>query len=453
MVDAAQRRTMKVVMFPWLAHGHITPYLELAKKLAQRNFQIFFCSSPINLNSIKHKLSDHPNTSKYSIELVELHLPSLHDLPPQYHTMKGLPPHLFPTLIKALDMARPEFANLLQALKPDLLIYDMLPLWAPDAGSSLNIPSVCFITGGAATVSFMFHEIKNRDGDYPFPEICPEHLKLKFAQMRKSTTSSSDGQEGGMKLVQLYEKSSNIILIKSFRDLEGKYMDYLSVIFGQKIVPVGPLVPEPIDDQEGMEIINWLDKKEKSSTVFVSFGSECYLSKEDREEMAYGLELSKVNFIWVIRFPEGEKMKLEDALPNGFLERVRQKGKIVEDWAPQVKILNRPSIGGFVSHCGWGSLMESLNFGVPIIAMAMQVDQPWNARLAEVSGIALEIKRDSNNGKIERENVAKVINEVVVEKTGEDIRRKAKDMSENIKRKAEEEMNEVERELLQLCEI
>nr|XP_024927299.2 UDP-glucosyltransferase 29-like [Ziziphus jujuba var. spinosa] len=219
------------------------------------------------------------------------------------------------------------------------------------------------------------------------------------------------------------------------------------------VVPVGPLVPDPVDDNEGMDIINWLDKKEKSSTILVSFGSECYLSKQDMKEIAHGLELSKVNFIWVIRFPEGEEEKLEDALPEGYLERVRERGMVVENWAPQVKILNHANTGGFVSHCGWGSLMESIKFGVPIIAMPMQFDQPMNARLAEVSGIGLEIKMDNDNGRIEREAMAKVIKQVVIEETGEVIRKKAREMSDCIKIKGEEEIDGAVQELLKLSEM
>jgi cyanidin-3-O-glucoside 2''-O-glucuronosyltransferase len=182
----------------------------------------------------------------------------------------------------------------------------------------------------------------------------------------------------------------------------------------------------------------------------VSFGSECYLSKEVMEEIAHGLELSNVNFIWVVRFPEGEKMKLEEALPDGFLDRVRGRGMVVENWAPQIKILKHSGIGGFVSHCGWGSVMESLKFGVPIIAIPIQLDQPWNARVVVSSGVGLEVERDVNNWKFERENVAKVIKQVVVEKIGEAVRRKAKEMSDNIKRKPEEEMDEVEKEILKV---
>ncbi|XP_015876307.3 beta-D-glucosyl crocetin beta-1,6-glucosyltransferase-like [Ziziphus jujuba] len=456
MVDLSHR-SLSVLMLPWLAHGHILPYLELAKRLTRRNFHIYFCSTPVNLNSIKPKLF-YANSSYFnSIQLVELHLPSFPELPPHYHTTKGLPQHLMPLLGKASNMSKPNITYIIETLKPDMVIFDYhVHNWLPRLAFSLNIHAISFITNGAASITFVYHYMKNKDEEFPFSELCTDDLKEKLAQM--SLTSSSDHDpseqhEEGEEIVELNRQSFGTVLVKSFRELEGKYMDYLYASFGIKIIPVGPLVPDPNDDDddEGMNIIYWLNKKEESSTVFVSFGSECYLSKEDMEEMAHGLELSNVNFIWVVRFPEGEKVKLEDALPTGFSEKVREKGIVVESWAPQIKILSHSSIGGFLSHCGWSSMMESIKFGVPIIAMPMQLDQPWNARVVVSSGVGLEVKRSNNKG-IERENVAKVIREVVVEKNGEDIRRKAKKMSDRLKRKVEEEiLDEVEKELLQIC--
>ncbi|XP_028058821.1 beta-D-glucosyl crocetin beta-1,6-glucosyltransferase-like [Camellia sinensis] len=145
------------------------------------------------------------------------------------------------------------------------------------------------------------------------------------------------------------------------------------------------------------------------------------------EEMAHGLELSNVNFIWVVRFPVGQKTRVEEALPKGFLERVGGRGLVIQGWAPQVKILENPNVGGFVSHCGWSSVMEGIKFGVPIISVPMHLDQPINARLLSEIGVGVEIMRD-DNGKILREEVAKVIKQVVMEKSGEAVKKKEREL-------------------------
>ncbi|CAN1136176.1 Beta-D-glucosyl crocetin beta-1,6-glucosyltransferase [Linum perenne] len=128
-------------MFPWLAHGHISPFLQLANKLISRrpNIHVYLCSSPINLASISEtKIIKHHSR----IQLVELNLPSLPDLPPRSHTTNGLPIHLLPTLFKSLDMASSDFSQILMNLSPDLLISDFFQPWAPKlALSLLKIPT------------------------------------------------------------------------------------------------------------------------------------------------------------------------------------------------------------------------------------------------------------------------------------------------------------------------
>ncbi|KAL2477994.1 UDP-glycosyltransferase 91B1 [Forsythia ovata] len=440
------RKTLHVLMFPWLAHGHISPYLELAKRLAKRNFIIHLCSTPANLSSIKHKIGE---KFSFSIRLVELHLPRLPQLPPCYHTTNGLPPHLMPTLKRAFEMAAPDFADILSTIRPDLLIYDFLQPWAPLAAALHNIPAVEFITSSSSMTAYMFHFFKHPGVEFPFPTLF--YRDYEIVHLTNLLESAADEQVK-KHAFQGIQRSSKIVLVKGFREIEAKYSDYLSSLIGKKIVPVGPLVQDPTHENDSSEIIEWLDKKDKNSTVFVSFGSEYFLTREDMVELAYGLELSNVNFIWVVRFPKGKKIILEEALPLGFLERIGERGLVVEGWAPQAKILNHASIGGFVSHCGCSSVMEGMKFGVPIIAMPMHLDQPLNARLMEDIGVGMEVVRDLF-GDLQREEVAAVIRHVVVETGGESIRKNARDMSEKIRIKGDEEIDEVVQQLVQLCAI
>ncbi|KAF7131532.1 hypothetical protein RHSIM_Rhsim09G0211200 [Rhododendron simsii] len=452
MMDSKQS-TITVIMFPWLAHGHISPFLELAKKLSTRNFKIYLCSTPVNLNSIKSKLTQ----TKYSasIQLVELPLPT-DILPAESHTTKGLPLNLMPTLKQAFDSAQEDFSKLLKKLQPDLLIYDFLQPWAPDLASSYNIPAVDFITSSATMTAYMQHHYLYRVPEWEFKSIYfrqydnvdRSHLLNPPPNLNKDKTRCFD----------CLEKSNDIVLIKSFKEVEGKYIEYLSKMVGKKVVPL-PLVQdcaneEGDDAKEGDDdfgFIEWLDKKEKSSTVFVSFGTEYYLSDNEMEEIALGLELSGVNFMWVLRFPKGENTNssVEKALPKGFLERVGDRGMVVDGWACQVKILQHPSIGGFVSHCGWSSVMEGMRYGKPFIAIPMHLDQPVNARLVEEVGVGMEVVRDEK-GRVDRERVAQVIKKVVVECDGEGVRKKARELSQVLGIKGEEDIDVVVEELVKL---
>ncbi|KAL0339782.1 UNVERIFIED_CONTAM: Beta-D-glucosyl crocetin beta-1,6-glucosyltransferase [Sesamum radiatum] len=298
----------------------------------------------------------------------------------------------------------------------------------------------------------MFHCFRKPWIEFPFPTIY--YRDYEYSEMKRLLECDPTERDGACEGV---ERSCEIVLVKGFRDTEGKYIDYVTSLFGKKFVPVGPLVQEPIPDEkedESSGIFSWLDMKERKSTVFVSFGSEYFLTKEDMDEIAYGLEVSNINFIWVVRFPKGANghngLMLEKTLPRGFLERVGDRGKILEGWAPQTKMLGHENIGGFVSHCGWNSVIESMNFGVPIIAVPMQLDQPINARLVEEIGVGVEVVRDSNK-RLSGERLAAVIEQVVMEDCGEVVRQKAAEMREKLKSKGDEEIDEVVKELVTLC--
>ncbi|WMV53541.1 hypothetical protein MTR67_046937 [Solanum verrucosum] len=165
--------------------------------------------------------------------------------------------------------------------------------------------------------------------------------------------------------------------------------------------------------------------------LFLSpLGVSISCQKKIWKEVAFGLELSNVNFIWVARFPKGEEQNLEDALPKGFLERIGERGRVLDKFAPQPRILNHTSTGGFISHCGWNLVMESIDFGVPIIAMPMDLDQQMTAKLIVELGVAVEIIRD--DGKIHRGEIAETLKDVITEKTGGNLRAKMRDINKNL---------------------
>ncbi|KAL1552759.1 beta-D-glucosyl crocetin beta-1,6-glucosyltransferase [Salvia divinorum] len=440
-MNSSKNQSPRILMFPWLGYGHITPYLELAKKLTTKGFFIYLCSTEATLTSIQNKITQNFSNS---IELVPLSLEVSSDLPANFHTTNGLPPHLMVKLKAAFDKSAEKFSAILKDLKPDLLIFDFLQPWAPRLAEAENIPSVIFITSSSVMTSFMFHHFKTPDAEFPYKNIRFHDYESRFMDELLANARDCREREKGSVGVN---KSCKIVLIKGFREIEGRYIDYVSGLTGKRFVPVGPLVQEPsVDDGGSSEVLSWLEKKEAMSTVFVSFGSEYFLSKEDMDGIAHGLLLSKVNFIWVVRFPEGEVV-LEEKFPEGFLEMVGYRGKIIQGWAPQTKILVHENVGGFVSHCGWNSVMESLKFGVPIIAVPMHLDQPINARLVEEIGAGKEVLRDGD-GRLNAETVAAVINRVVLE---DEVRAKAADIKAKLALKGDQEIDEMARELMSIC--
>ncbi|GLJ32475.1 hypothetical protein SUGI_0653360 [Cryptomeria japonica] len=159
------------------------------------------------------------------------------------------------------------------------------------------------------------------------------------------------------------------IVIKSCFEEEDKYLQYLTHITGKPVIIAGPLMlPEagaPRENTSGDYLVEWLDKQRPSSVVFVSLGRESFLSAEQTTELALALEDIGLPFLWFLRSPEGTSSALS-LLPEGFEGRTRDRGLVVGGWVPQVSIVSHRSVGGYVTHGGWSSVIEAwLYSGLP----------------------------------------------------------------------------------------
>ena len=132
----------------------------------------------------------------------------------------------------------------------------------------------------------------------------------------------------------------------------------------------------------------WLYSQPKRSVIYISFGSYAHVSKAQIEEIAMGLLESKQPFIWVLR-PDIVASGVEDILPQQFVNETKDQGLVIQ-WSSQLKILSHPSVGGFLTHCGWNSILESLWLGIPMLAFPLLTDQSSNRRLiVEEWGVAM----------------------------------------------------------------
>ncbi|KAG5002188.1 hypothetical protein JHK87_023260 [Glycine soja] len=190
------------------------------------------------------------------------------------------------------------------------------------------------------------------------------------------------------------------------------------------------------------------------------FGSGGTLSQDQFNELALGLELSGKKFLWVVRAPSESQNSVHLGcesdnplrfLPERFIERTKGKehGLVAPSWAPQVQVLSHNVTGGFLTHFGWNSTLESIVNGVPLIAWPLYAEQGMNAvMLTNDLKVALRPK-DNEKGLVEREQVAKVIRRLMEDQEGREIGERMQN-SKNAAAETQQEEGSSTKTLIQL---
>ena len=211
------------------------------------------------------------------------------------------------------------------------------------------------------------------------------------------------------------------VIVNSFKDLEMGRVSYLESFYkeGAKAWCIGPLhlYDKDINTQNAAfsstSVMKWLEDQgsKPGSVLYVSFGTQADVSDAQLDEVGFGLEDSGVPFIWVVRSRTWNP-------PNDLKERLNDRGLIVSDWVDQRRILSHAAVGGFLSHCGWNSVLESLSVGVPILAWPMIAEQMLNARVV-VDGLGAGIwfgqavTGGLGNGAVSRQAISKGVRELM----------------------------------------
>lgn len=234
------------------------------------------------------------------------------------------------------------------------------------------------------------------------------------------------------------------IFLNSFERLEGGAIRALTADpRNPPIYPVGPLVQNGGEesDRDSSGCVAWLDEQPHGSVLFVSFGSGGTLPLAQLTELALGLEASGQRFLWVVRSPsekgaDSAYFSVHSSndpfafLPEGFVERTKRVGLVISSWAPQVKILRHKSTGGFLTHCGWNSSLESIVHGVPMIAWPLYAEQKMNtALLVEDVKVALRT-RAGEDGIVGREEVARVVKSLMEGEEGKRLRERLREVQQ-----------------------
>ncbi|KAJ0665475.1 anthocyanidin 3-O-glucosyltransferase 2-like [Helianthus annuus] len=295
-------------------------------------------------------------------------------------------------------------------------VIDMFCTCMIDVANEFNVPTYVFFTSNAAFLGFKFYiqtltddmnkdliEIQNSDTEISVPSFV-KPLPTKFFWDLVQTRQGLDCVLSSVRKL----RKVKAIMVNTFLELETHAIESLAAdISIPPVYPVGPILSLEGGSGAGKrfddDIFRWLDSQPPSSVVFLCFGSLGSFDEVQVKEIARGLEQSGHRFVWSLRRPpSGDQTSIfpsdyEDpgvVLPEGFLDRTSGIGKVI-GWAPQTAVLSHNAVGGFVSHCGWNSLLESLWFGVPSATWPMYAEQQMNAFEMVVDlGLAVEIKLD-----------------------------------------------------------
>nr|QNV69590.1 glycosyltransferase [Mentha x piperita] len=341
---------------------------------------------------------------------------------------------------------RRALAEISQKSKIKAIVLDFFCNYAFEVAASLNIPTYyCHTTSASGACALIYWttiheksggELDGADADVPGCPLIPRE-DLPPMMLYPQSLSYKHFLEAAINI----QKSAGLI-VNSFHALELRAMEALRNGLCTPNAPtppvyaLGPLIDLPRNGAVAKhECLRWLDLQPSKSVIFLCFGRRGAFSAEQLREMAVGLENSGYRFLWAVRAPPGkppsaaaEEPDLEALLPEGFLERTRERSFVLKSWAPQAEVLSHDSVGGFVTHCGQSSMLEAVSFGVPMIGWPLYPEQRMNrVFMVEEIKVALPVEA-AEGGLVTAAELEKRVRELMDSKRGREIRRRVTEM-------------------------
>ncbi|KAG6649892.1 anthocyanidin 5,3-O-glucosyltransferase-like [Carya illinoinensis] len=443
-----------IVLYPSPGWGHLIAMVELGKLILQHHpsFSItvivFHTQNMATPTFFADQYVTAINATCPSITF--LHLPPVSDTPPPSTTSSSSPLEIMVFLLPLLNNT-----NLHQALRTisqtsnvKAFIIDFFCDAAFQVAANLCIPTYYFITSSAlALVLALCNPTHHKSMDKSSEGL--DHMLADITGLPLIPASDLPRivTDRGSQAYQFFLNCginmarANGLIVNSFEQLERKAIkaisDGLCVADGPTppVFGIGPLISlsnnQGTDNEQHDQCMNWLNSQPSQSVVFLCYGSMGLFSAEQLKEIAAGLENSGQRFLWVVRNPppdNDKEPKLDELLPKGFLERTNDRGFVMKQWAPQVEVLSHDSVGGFVTHCGWNSLLEAVCGGVPMIGWPLFAEQRMNrVIMVKELKVALAVN-ESENGWVSGEELEKRVRELMDSDEGKEVRKRVSAM-------------------------
>jgi hypothetical protein len=375
--------------------GHLTPFLRLAALLVHHHCRVTLVTTHPTVS-----LAESHFVSRFLSAFPEVSEVQFHLLPLDPSTVNSADP--FWLRFEAMRRSAHLLSPLLASLSPPLhaLVFDVTLISSViPVTQALHIPSYILFTSSARMLSFFSyfptfasnatHDSAQIPGLTPIPRSSIPPLLLTSDSLFANIV-----KEDSPKVPKL-----NGIVINSFEGLEAESLEALNggkVIQGlPSLFAVGPFAACEFERGECGDQLKWLDEQPTGSVVYVSFGSRTAMSRDQSREIGNGLIKSGCTFLWVVKDKKVDKEEeegLDEVLGHELMEHMKGKGLVVKNWVDQGEILRHRAVGGFVSHCGWNSVVEAAWHGVPILGWPQHGDQKINAEVVEMSGLGMWVR-------------------------------------------------------------
>nr|CAB3499539.1 unnamed protein product [Digitaria exilis] len=425
-----------VVLYPTPGMGHLFAMIELGRALAARGVAVtvVVVDPPYDTGAPAPFLAG-VSAANPSISFHRLPTP---DLPPVASR------HYEALIMEAVRVSNPHLRTLLltaAAAAPTAIVLDMFSGTALDVATELGVPAYFFFTSGAASLAFALHlpalhartsaSFRDMGGDGELLHV-PGIPPIPATHAIHAVMDRDDLAYDGFLHASTCLCRCEGVIVNTFRWLEPRAVEAIAAGLctppGEPTPPVhcvGPLIKSSEFVAKGSNAaacLPWLDKQPEGSVVFLCFGSIGRFSAEQTTELAKGLEASGQRFLWVVRAPppsdddddtakrlrRSPELDVDALLPDGFRHRTKGRGLVVPSWAPQRDVLAHASVGGFVTHCGWNSVLEAVVAGVPMLGLPVHAEQRMNlVVLEEELGLAVAFEGyDGDRGVVAAEEVA-----------------------------------------------
>ncbi|KAL8553522.1 hypothetical protein ACS0TY_002001 [Phlomoides rotata] len=458
MEAAGKAQKPHAICTPFPAQGHINPMYKLAIILHHKGFHITFVLTDYNHKRLLQSLGTAALNPPPDFQFATIPdgLPPLESGGTANSTqdIRSLCVSITDNCLAPLNELIDKLNHQTRCAPPvSCVIADTIMTFALDAAERIGVPGVLLQTAGAC--SFMCNKhirhliekgivplkdescLTNGYLEIPIdwiPGVIP--LRLRHFSSVIRTTDPNDSLLNFLPTQLARSSKAAAIIMNTFDSLEHSVLSALSLIC-PPICTLGPLhlIVNQLPGNKNLKwmssslwkedssCLKWLDSKPQNSVLYVNFGSITVLNPRQLCEFAWGLAKSKKNFVWIVRpdlFEGGSR-----ALSLDFLEEIRDRG-IVAEWCPQEEVLSHWAIGGFLTHCGWNSVLESMCNGVPMLCWPFFADQHLNCKYAcEEWGVGMEIKSD-----VERDEVRALVSELMDGERGKMLRKRAVEWQE-----------------------